>query len=125
VAINTTITTKLSKKQRSFLNIAAKTAHASELNQRHGAVIVKSGRVLAIGLNKKRNYDLVTTSKVNNGDFTVHAEIDALSRVSNPEGATIFIARVNVNGVEMLSRPCDRCAQALADARVKNIIYTV
>jgi len=125
VAIATTITNKLSKRQRSLLNIAVKAAGASELNQKHGAVVVKSGSVLSIGVNKKRNYDMVRAAKVYSKHFTVHAEIDALSRVADPAGATIYIARVNTDGEERYSAPCENCAEALRKAEIKNIIYTI
>lgn len=123
-----TLKPRLSNRQRSFLNIAVKAAGSSEIGKwKHGAVVVKSGRVLSIGVNKQRNAEMQTYAKDYETCFTVHAEIDALARVPKREqrGATIYVARVNVNGEERLSRPCENCEEALVAAGIKNVIFTV
>lgn len=117
----------LSRSQQSFLNLAMKAAKASSCVHSHGAIIVRGGSVLSIGINKWRNdFPLVSTDNEDEKSFdiSVHAEIDALSRVSNPRGATIYIARVNKKGQARMSKPCKRCAQALKDAGVSKVIYT-
>jgi deoxycytidylate deaminase len=119
-------TTDLSKRQRSYLDLAARAAESSEAEQRHGAVVVKGGRVMSLGVNKWRNRDMIKTAGSGyNEHLTVHAEIDALARVSNPKGAVIYIARISKSGQEKLSMPCERCAEALMVAGIKQIIYTV
>lgn len=116
----------LSRKQKSFLNLAVKTAAASELAQKHGAVVVKGGSVLSLGFNKQKNADIVNPSEAVSPEyFTVHAEIDALNRAGNTEGATIYIARVNNNGEERYSRPCNSCAEAIRKAKIRTVIYTL
>lgn len=119
--------TSLSRSQRSFLNLAQKTAGASECVQRHGAVIVRAGSVLSVGINKWRN-DVSLSSEMHldgrSEDISVHAEIDALSRVSNPAGATLYVARINKKGNARLSKPCSSCAVALKNAGISKIIYT-
>ena len=117
--------TGLSNKQRSLLDVAVRAAEASEVDQRHGSVVVKSGRVMSIGVNKWRNRDLLKPEGGYNTHLTVHAEIDALSRVTDARGAVVYIARVGKDGSEKFSRPCDRCAKALQDAGVKQVIYTI
>lgn len=82
--------------------------------------------MLSIGINKWRN-DFPNDAMLNDGkrhDISVHAEIDALSRVANPRGATIYVARVSVQGLPRLSKPCKRCAQALKEAGISKVIYT-
>lgn len=120
---------QLSRKQFSMLNLAARIAETSELSQKHGAVIVKSGRVVAVGVNKWRNKALINIAPDQTGQYyphlSYHAETDALSRLqNNAEGAIIYVARVNQNGEQKFSRPCDNCYEALKDAGVKKIIYT-
>lgn len=118
----------ISRNQKSFLNLAQKAAGASECVQRHGAVVVRGGSVLAIGVNKWRNDITLANDMFDEGrsaDVSVHAEIDALSRVSNPAGATIYIARVNKAGEPKLSKPCNMCAKALDDAGITKIVYTI
>lgn len=115
----------MSKKQRSYLTLALRVAEASEVDKRHGAVVTKGGRVMSTGINKWRNRDLLSSTAGYNPNLTVHAEIDALSRVADANGAIIYIARVGKIGEERFSRPCDLCAKALQKAGVKQIIYTV
>lgn len=114
----------LSKKQRNMLNLASKIAESSSFDRkRHGAVIVKAGRILSVGINKWRNQDLVS-SEYYNPNLTVHAEMDALSRVEDPSGAIIYVSRINQKGEEQYSRPCERCSKALAAANIKAVVYT-
>lgn len=119
-----TLTPSLSNKQRNMLNLAVKAAQTSEHTWKHGAVVVKSGRVLSIGINKQRNAEMQNYAKQYETCFTVHAEVDALSRIPDANGVTIYIARVNKHGEERYSAPCENCAKYLAKRGVKNIIYT-
>lgn len=119
---------RLSRSQESFLNLAKKLADGSDCVQRHGAVLVKSGSVLSTGVNKWRNDVSIAAHLFANDrstDVSVHAEIDALSRVKNPAGSVMYIARLNKKGKAMLSKPCDNCAKALTDAGVTKVVYTI
>jgi deoxycytidylate deaminase len=119
---------RLSRRQQSFLNLAMKIAEPSECNHRHGAVIVRGGSVLSVGMNKWRNEVALVEQLHKDGrstDISVHAEIDALSRVADPRGATIYVARVNRTGDPRLSKPCTACSTALKDAGISKIIYTI
>lgn len=99
-------------------------AETSDVTARHGAVCVRGGAVLSLGVNRWRNRDMIAHTGGYNPNITVHAEMDALSRVADPRGTTIFVARVDKNGDEKFSRPCDNCAKALAAAGVKAVVYT-
>lgn len=118
----------LSRSQRSFLNLAMRAAESSDCHQRHGAIVVRSGSVLSIGTNKWRN-DISTAGILHDEgrskDISIHAEVDALSRVNNPRGATIYVARVNRTGKPRLSKPCPDCAKALREAGISKVVYTV
>lgn len=110
----------LSRKHKQFLNLACKVAETSDCNNRHGAVIVKGGRVLAVGVNKFRNHPQF----VKRFDCcSVHAEIDAIRRAGECVGATIYVARVTSRG-PALSRPCNVCYAGICKAGIKEIIYT-
>lgn len=112
----------LSRKEKSFLDLAMKVAETSEVENQHGAVLVKNGRVLALGINKWRNKGLFMESY--EPVLTTHAEVDVLNRVSDAEGTVLYIAR-SKDGKAMFSRPCWRCMETIAAAGVKRIIYTV
>lgn len=115
----------LSRRQRSFLDVAVRLAESSELNFKHGAVIVKGGSVLSVGVNKWRNLLLFESDKEKYNEFvSVHAEIDALARCKTPQGATMYIARVNKDGEERISRPCSSCTETILNSGIKKVIYT-
>lgn len=117
---------KLSRKQRKMLSYAMKVAETSDIASfKHGAVVVRGGAVLGFGVNKKRAVNGIPVMFEYNPDVTVHAEIDALSRISDAAGSVIYIARVNAAGEPKMSRPCERCEVALNAAGVKRVIYTV
>jgi deoxycytidylate deaminase len=122
--INLDNASTLSRRQKSLLSMALKIAETSDMPQKHGAIIVKSGRVLALGVNKWRNKDLRKTQNGYNPNLTYHAEVDALNRFADVRGATIYIARLGKNGEPRFSRPCSRCLEALQDAGIKKIVYT-
>jgi deoxycytidylate deaminase len=94
----------------------------------HGSVIVKSGRVMAVGVNKARNNPTYVASDTGPGFrgtiFSVHSEIDALSRVTDARGAILYVARVSKLGQPAFSRPCIECTKSLIKAGIKAIHYT-
>ena len=116
----------LSNKERAFLDLALKMADTSEVDNQHGAVAVKNGRVLALGVNKWRNKGLYQPiDEAYQPVLTVHAEIDALSRIADAEGIVLYIARSGSNGDPRFSRPCPRCMREIVKRGVKRVIYTV
>jgi deoxycytidylate deaminase len=115
----------LSNRDKSFLALAMRAAEASSCNQRHGAVVVRSGSVLAIGFNKWRaERPGVALEDKELQSMSTHAEMDALSRVKNKRGVTVYVARVNKHGSEMFSRPCDDCYRNMLDNDIKRIVFT-
>lgn len=116
--------TGLSKKEKAFLNLALKVAETSDVENRHGAVVVKNGRVLSLGVNKWRNRGLHQGDTFEN-ILTVHAEVDALSRVADTEGVIVYVARAGDNGEGRFSRPCQHCMAELIRVGVKRVVYTL
>lgn len=114
----------LSRKENSFLDLAVRLAESSDVDLKHGAVVVKNGRVLALGQNKWRNKDLKQADDQWEPILTTHAEMDALSRVPDAHGAVVYIGRIDDNGNRKFSRPCWRCMDALHKAGVKRVVYT-
>ena len=91
---------------------------------KHGSVIVKGGRVIGTGVNKERNHPTVVSSEHIKTDCSVHAEIDALKKVKDASGATVYVARVNRRGQARDSRPCNRCYSTLRNSGIRKIVYT-
>jgi deoxycytidylate deaminase len=117
--------TPLSRSQRSFLDLATKVAESSDVTRQHGAVVVRGGRVLAVGVNRYRSrHTIISDSPEYDPNITTHAEADALSRIADPSGVTIYVARVDSQGRPRFSRPCENCTKLLEEAGVKRVIYT-
>ena len=41
------------------------------------------------------------------------------------KGATIYVARINRHGNPLYSRPCGTCREAIEQAGIRKIVYTV
>lgn len=115
----------LSKKQKAYMNVARYIATKSVMKHKHGAVVVKSGRVVGTGFNKSRNHPNVIMEGRHRIDCGYHAEAVAIREAGEKaRGATIFVARINRNGSDLLSKPCDNCQKLIEESGVKNVIFT-
>ena len=111
-------------RHKKHLQTAVSLAELSDHNSKHGAVIVKGGTRIAVGINYQINDpNQVTHPKTESG---VHAEVAALNacRKVNLMGATIYVARVLRDGCPAISKPCDYCQQALQARGIKRVVYT-
>lgn len=112
----------LSKRDQRWLAVASRIAMESRERTKHGCIIVQSGAVQGRGVNTYRNQPGIIEEI---DALSVHAEINALKRAGNVQGAVAYISRVNNNGEPRQSRPCPACLQALKDAGIKRICYTI
>jgi deoxycytidylate deaminase len=115
----------LSNSEKSFLSVARYMATKSTSRQRHGAILVKGGRVIGTGFNKDRNHpDRVSPEHIKT-HCSVHAEIDAIRDASwNVKGAVLYVARVSPRGEDRYSKPCTRCEVVIEETQIKKVIYT-
>lgn len=115
----------LSNSEKSFLSVARYMATKSKSRQRHGAILVKGGRVIGTGFNKDRNHpDRVSPEHIKTHCST-HAEVDAIRDAGwNVRGAVLYIARVNTKGEDRYSKPCNRCEVVIEETQIKKVIYT-
>jgi tRNA(Arg) A34 adenosine deaminase TadA len=101
---------------------AIEVARTSEHRFKVGAVISKSGRILASSVNRDRN----NPKNVHFHNCSIHAEMGALRQVGKPDGSTVFVARVTrSSGLTAMARPCDRCFRELLKARVNRMVWTI
>ena len=112
------------KRDEAFLVRAMMLATKSRVRFRHGAIIVRNGKVIGVGINRTINPPTVVSDPKQ--ESTVHAEEAALRacRKMDLSNATIYIARIGAFGEPMLSKPCERCQRALRARGVKKIYYT-
>lgn len=105
------------------LNKAMGLALASKEKHRHGAVIIKKGKVISWGINVRKNDPNICSFPLT--ESGVHAEVAAIKKANTSlEGATIYVARINKTGQPLLSKPCERCQAAIEKAGIKKVIYT-
>lgn len=116
--------TGLSNRDRSFLSLAMELSLNSDMKQKHGAVIVRRGRVLAQGWNVLKNDPNNMSAEHIKLFCSVHAEGMAIARCKKAVGATIYVAR-NKSGKARHSKPCDACEQAIISAGIARVVYTI
>ena len=93
---------------KNFLNIAKELSFASKcVSKQVGAVIVKDGKIIARGYNKKEEKK----------DTTQHAEIIAIQKASRKIGAW----RLQDCEMYVTLEPCAMCTGALIQARLKRV----
>lgn len=113
------------KRHRDMLGKATRLAAISSSKFRHGAIIVKSGRVLAVGVNRDTNHPDIVTDPLTGA--SLHAEVAALKacKKSDLRGATIYVARVGKMGQQAMSKPCVNCQKALIEAGIDRVYFTI
>lgn len=104
------------------MRVAVRAARNSTSRMKHGAVVHRGGRLLAVGWNRSRVQDRWLTTQPRSS-CTVHAEIAALRGV-NAVGATVLVIRLHRDGTLADSRPCDGCWDALDAAGVRKVVFS-
>ena len=116
----------LSRSEKAYLSVARYFASKSKARRMHGAVVVKSGRVIGTGYNKDRNNPYYVSPEHIKTHCSVHAEVDAIRDANwNVKGAILYVARVNAIGTDRNSKPCKRCQVVIEEAQIKKVIYTI
>jgi pyrimidine deaminase RibD-like protein len=116
----------LSNRDVSFLNLARSLAEKSEEKKKHGAVVIKSGRVVGYGFNKFKNHTDYIPEELIKVHCSRHAEEVAIKTAGqNARGATLYVARVNRQGADRNSKPCLICSDLIKESGIKKVIYTM
>lgn len=116
---------QLSNSEKAFLAFAKYLASKSRSRQKHGAVVVKAGRVLGIGYNKDKNHPMQVSPEHIKTHCSRHAELEAIRDANwNVRGATLYVARINNTGQDRNSKPCERCEVVINETQIKKVIYT-
>jgi deoxycytidylate deaminase len=115
----------LSKSEQAFLSVARYLAAKSEANKKHGALVVKSGRVMGAGYNKDTNNPMSVSPEHIKTHCSRHAEVEAIRDAKrNVDGAVLYVARVNRQGQDRNSKPCKYCEAVIRETNIKKVIYT-
>jgi deoxycytidylate deaminase len=105
------------------------TEYSGSIQHKHAAVIAKGRRVLAIGRNRAKTHPSSTEVDDDGNRFcrSIHAEMDAISKVKNKEmlkGATIYVARKGKTGEQGMSCPCRMCQDEINKYGLKRAVFT-
>ena len=97
------------------MEVAKEEAENSDMNHRHGAAVIKNGKLISSGRNRVRC-----------GWPSRHAEMDALLSLSPKDrrGSTVYVVRVGANGELRNSKPCLMCERCMRKWGVANIVWS-
>ena len=106
-------------------HIAIEEALRSQHNFKHGAVIVKNGKVINSARNQYCTIDRINSFKAR--IWSIHAEMNALQGLprSLTRGADIYVVRVSKKNQQFMnSKPCKICSSLIKKAGIKNVYYS-
>jgi len=103
-----------------FIEEAMKQARKSNVRYKHGAVVVKNGKIIGVGYNKY----CISCYAIHK--ICIHAEIDAISNCSPKflNGATLYVIRLNNQNELQSSKPCKRCKDYIIRSKISIVYYT-
>lgn len=120
----------LLKKFGGIFQLAKKLAGNSTYgNFRHGAVLVRGGAIIGLGINSERYCSVGKNHRPEEkGNATYHAEIKALLNIPRhvTKGAVMYVARCSKNNNEdRMSKPCNMCHAVMEERGIHKVYYTV
>ena len=107
------------------LGMAIAEASRSEHQFKHGAVVVKKGKIIQTGRNQHCGIERIKHFS-GNRIWSIHAEMNALCSLPRniTRGSDILIVRVNSKGDIVNSKPCQVCMGLIKSAGCKKILYS-
>jgi deoxycytidylate deaminase len=113
----------ISRKHELFLNKAAEIAENSEMQHKHGAVIVYKNKIISTGFNYLCDYL--------NDNYSIHAEVSAINKLLYNkkilELCDIYVVRIApaiYNNCLKNSKPCKSCTNIIKKYNLRNIYYS-
>lgn len=106
-------------------HLAAEEALKSEHSTKHGAVVVKGGKIISSGRNQWCTFDKISNFKAR--IWSIHAEMNALNGLpkSVTKGADIYVVRVSPKHHGLMnSKPCVICSSLIRKAGIRNVYYS-
>lgn len=105
-----------------FAKIALALAAESEHDVTHSlcALVVSKNKVLSVGYNQPKTHPISADSKMQQ----LHAEMHALLKCGDADGADVVVARSKPSGKPGLAKPCDVCREILRRFGVRKVFYT-
>jgi deoxycytidylate deaminase len=104
------------------------------LKIRHGAILVKGGKIIAFGVNSAKNHPMafepILRGKSNRdiaNVLTLHAEMNCFRSIKNKEninGSIMYVGRLSQDKNERMSCPCESCQYYLQMYGVRKVVYS-
>lgn len=117
----------------SLKDLALEIAKNSEMNNKHGCLIIKNGSIISTGFNKylapkgSPPSQTFSSKKNHTKGRSIHAEVDAINNCCRKDlnGAILLVARLDKNtGGCMNSEPCSNCKRVINKFNFSKIYYT-
>lgn len=105
-----------------FLLVAKQQALKSNMDHKHGSVIVYKNKIIAKGYNHHVNYY--------NHKHSMHAEIDAITKIKKIpidfSMCDMYVVRVSneSDAILKLSKPCKNCVKTILEFGIKRVYYS-
>jgi len=107
-----------------FIDLATQEALKSTQNFKHGAVLVKNGKLVSKGYNH-------SSGNIQHEMWSVHAEMDAVmsSKITKRRSQKfadcykLYVVRVNSSGLAD-SKPCIRCQKFMKRFNIARVFYS-
>lgn len=108
---------------RRYLELALELAHSSDHSFRHGALVVKDGKIISCGNNQYKANKMKIATR--NHRCSIHAEEAALKQCDKQScyNGTVYVARIASYG-RADSKPCSRCQKILKSFGICKVCYT-
>ena len=107
------------------VNMAIDEALRSEHSVKHGAVVMKKGKIIQSGRNQYCAMERIKHFQ-SKRIWSIHAEMNALLGLPKcmTKNADIYVVRVNKLGDIVNSRPCKICMTLILKSGIKNVHYS-
>lgn len=112
----------------SIIRIAIKEALKSNFKYKVSAIIFKSNRIYSKGHNYQCRPNNNLHPKLRHPYYTIHAEIDAISKLNNKDCSNLDILIIRISGKKKLklsmAKPCIYCQKALKFMKFRKIYFS-
>lgn len=108
-----------------IIDLAINEASRSEHNVKHGAVVVKKGKIIQSGRNQYCSMERIKHFNAHR-IWSIHAEMNVLMGLPKcvTKNADIYVVRVNGEGEIVNSKPCKICMSMILKSGIKTIHYS-
>ena len=111
-----------------IVKIGIDEALKSNFRYRVSAIIFKSNRIYAKGHNYQSKPNINLHPKLRHPFFTIHAEIDAISKLNRSDSSNLDILILRISGKKNLklamAKPCIHCQRALQFMNFRRIYFS-